>query len=389
PLLGTATALETLCSQSFTGARRHDPHLTGVWLQRALVIVTLLFLLVEALLWDSTWLMTLLAAMVARAVPYLRWHMLYLYTTVVTDSVKRFLFAQGIRAASVIALSIGVPVGALGCHILVVRPETSIGITGVPIALMAAYLVMLAVMVLYVRVTGCGRASWGGWSRRALEGWGEFARLAVPSCLTVTAEFAAMECVAIGATRFGTLALAIHPIATTSLKLCVNMPTHPVGIASAARVGHMLGHGDALRARRVAWVGAAIGSSIGLVAAVLLYEYRHAFAAYYSSSDEVVAAAVHVLPSVAAAVFFLGMNTTLDGILRGQGRQAVGFYFKLVAFGGFALPLGHRLAFVRDWGIVGLWTAFAAGCAATAAMQLAWLVRSDWQREVELCKQRL
>lgn len=49
---GTATALDTLCSQAWTGAR--DKTLVGVHLQRALVILSLMFIPIAIVWWNAT-----------------------------------------------------------------------------------------------------------------------------------------------------------------------------------------------------------------------------------------------------------------------------------------------------------------------------------------------
>lgn len=49
---GTATALDTLCSQAWTGAR--DKTLVGVHLQRALVILLLMFIPIAIVWWNAT-----------------------------------------------------------------------------------------------------------------------------------------------------------------------------------------------------------------------------------------------------------------------------------------------------------------------------------------------
>ena len=50
--LGTATALDTLCSQAWTGAK--DKTLVGVHLQRALLILSLMFLPIAIVWWNAT-----------------------------------------------------------------------------------------------------------------------------------------------------------------------------------------------------------------------------------------------------------------------------------------------------------------------------------------------
>lgn len=50
--LGTATALDTLCSQAFTGA--NDRTLVGVYLQRSLLILGVMFIPIGIVWWNAT-----------------------------------------------------------------------------------------------------------------------------------------------------------------------------------------------------------------------------------------------------------------------------------------------------------------------------------------------
>ena len=49
---GAATALDTLCSQAWTGS--HDKTLVGVHLQRALVILSLMLIPIALVWWNAT-----------------------------------------------------------------------------------------------------------------------------------------------------------------------------------------------------------------------------------------------------------------------------------------------------------------------------------------------
>lgn len=51
-VLGTATALDTFCAQAYTGAR--DKTLVGVYLQRSLLIMAILFIPIAVVWWYAT-----------------------------------------------------------------------------------------------------------------------------------------------------------------------------------------------------------------------------------------------------------------------------------------------------------------------------------------------
>ncbi|KAI8873586.1 mate-domain-containing protein [Ramicandelaber brevisporus] len=245
-------------------------------------------------------------------------------------------------------------------------------------------------MIAYVRVTGCGQDTWSGWNwTEAVRDWRLFATLGVPAAITMTIEYSSQEIIAIAAARFGPLALAVHPIVASAYRMCVNSFPLPVGIANANRVGHALGEANARRARRVAVAGSMLGCAISAAAALVLLCFRREVAEHYSLQLDVVAMAASLFPYAAAAALFIGINSALDGILRGQGRQLQGFLFKVVSFYVLALPIGHTLAFRWMWGVAGLWIAIATGGLATAVLQVWWIAGTDWSYEVLLCRQQI
>ncbi|KAI8874374.1 mate-domain-containing protein [Ramicandelaber brevisporus] len=395
PMLGTSTALETLCSQSYTGS--DDPRAVGYWLQRLIVIITIMFVVCEVLLWNCDWLVRLVVfgalseEGIHQTVVLVRLDILLHYISVLMNAVKRFLFAQKIKAANVIGLTLAVPVCMVSSYYLVKNPTTSLGLYGAPISVILAFLTILFTMIGYVIATGQGRAAWGGWSwREAMREWKLFGTLGVPAAFTTTIEYGFQEFIAVGAARLDPVALAVHPIASTLIRLAVNTFTRQVGVVNTAHIGHSLGDANAKRANRVSNVGTAIGTISAVLAAVILLVFRQSIVEHYTNQAEVIALMLELFPVVAACVLFLGMNNALDGVMRGQGRQYQALWFKIVAFYLVALPAGYYLAFVTPYyGVKGLWSGLALGAAATAILQLWWILTTDWDAEVVLCQQRL
>ncbi|KAI8874369.1 mate-domain-containing protein [Ramicandelaber brevisporus] len=389
PLYGIATVLETLCSQAYTGAS--DKRMTGLWFQRGLIIMTAIYIPIATGLWFSAPVLRHLVdpAVVPLTQTAIRAWIPAFFLPAVVDSFKRYLYAQNIVVASVFALTAAVPVHALLCYILVLRPSSSIGLVGVAFSIATAYAVMLIVMVSYMRITGNGLATWGGWSRDAFKGWRTFGRLAVPSTLTMAAEVWALEAVAIGIARLGTLALAIHPLVNMALKVSVGSVLTPMGLASSSRVGNMLGAANARGARRVAMVALCLGAVCSLTISAVLYKFSRNWIELFTKTPETVAFALTIMPLVCMMVIVNGMSTIQDGILRGQGRQKYGFFVKLVSYYVVSLPIGYYAAFKRGYGVVGLWGGMVLGTGLTMVALLAWVYATNWPLEVERCKKRL
>lgn len=66
------------------------------------------------------------------------------------------------------------------------------------------------------------------------------------------------------------------------------------------------------------------------------------------------------------------------GILRAQGRQAVGSRLNLVAYYVIAVPVALYLGFERNMKVKGLWIGLGLGVFCLAASELAMVIISDW-----------
>lgn len=79
------------------------------------------------------------------------------------------------------------------------------------------------------------------------------------------------------------------------------------------------------------------------------------------------------------------LQTVIDGILRGLGKQALAFKVKLCCMWGVRFPLAILLGFHTGLGVRGIWWGSAAGLAATMAIYMALLLRIDWEAEISRC----
>ncbi|KAJ2743722.1 hypothetical protein GGI20_003544, partial [Coemansia sp. BCRC 34301] len=84
-----------------------------------------------------------------------------------------------------------------------------------------------------------------------------------------------------------------------------------------------------------------------------------------------------------------GINTTLNGILRGQGRQALVAKIRILSFVCVGIPLGVLVVAVLEWKLAGLWLAYVASLVATLLSQLYVVAATNWENEIERCHSRI
>lgn len=383
--LGGTTALDTLASSSFTGAKsKHD---LGILLQRAIAVLTA-FYGVAAVIWcfsgsifralgQPDFICTQSARFLQLLIPG---GLGYVYF----ECLKKYLQAQGISAAGTWALLVSSPLNAILNYIFIYKLE--LGLDGAPLATGISYWISAALLVLYAAFVK-GADCWGGFSWHALQHMRPFAKLAILGIVHVGTEWWAFEIVAIAAGRLGTIPLAAQSVIMTADQIINTIP-FGLGVSASSRLGNLLGADNPVAARRTAHSAAILSVIFGTLILVTLLAARHSVGSLFNSDERVIELVAEIMPYVALFQIADGLNGSCGGTLRGMGRQWVGAVVNCVSYYGAALPVGIYMAF-HGWGLSGLWF---GQCAALFLVGMAewWIVgMSDWANQVERAAERL
>ncbi|KAG0240789.1 hypothetical protein BGW41_006647 [Actinomortierella wolfii] len=384
--LGVATALDTLCSQSYTS---HHPHTLGLHLQRAILILMLLFVPIAGVWLSSTHIFALLGQepdVAEHAAIFLRGLLPGAPAYLIFECVKKYLQAQGIMHASTLVLLIASPINILLNYLLVWNKYIGMGYIGAPIATSLSYWTMLGLLILYIRFVD-GSAGWGGWSRDALTGWPAFMKLAIPGALMVCTEWWAFEAASLAASYFGTIALAAQSIVVQTSGLLYTIP-FGISIAASNRVGNLIGRGDHRSAKVASRCSIALSVVFGTFNSIVLILCKEHWGRLFSDDAEVIGVVAAVLPLVALFQISDGLAGVGGGVLRGVGLQHLGAYLNLIAYYLVAFPIGYFLGFYLNWGLSGLWWALCVGLWTIGLGETAVILHTDWETEVQRCKRR-
>jgi multidrug resistance protein, MATE family len=140
------------------------------------------------------------------------------------------------------------------------------------------------------------------WARMEKPDWhaiGQFARLGIPSGLSVMVEVTAFTLMALFISRQGTQATAAHQV-VGNLAAVMYMVPLSIAIATSARVSYWLGAGDPRHARAAIRTGFTLGLGLTCAMAATVAMARGQIAAVYSSDPGVAAVAAGLLAWVAA-----------------------------------------------------------------------------------------
>ncbi|KAI9832278.1 MAG: hypothetical protein M1819_004456 [Sarea resinae] len=383
--LGGTTALDTLCSTSFTGSK--NPHELGILLQRAFIVLGLFYIPVAILWFFSEPVFRLLgqeADLSRSSAKFLSCLIPGGLGYIYFEALKKYLQAQEIMRPGTYVLLITSPINA-GLNYLFVY-TFKMGLLGAPVATGICYWLSFLFLLAYARFVA-GWDTWGGWTRKCLQHLGIFSRLAFLGVIHVGTEWWAFEIVALAAGRLGTIPLAAQSVIMTTDQVMNTIP-FGVGVATSARVGNLLGSRNAKGAARAANTAAWLSMLLGAIVLAVLMGVKDFYAKIFNDDERVIRLTAIVMPFVALFQIADGLNGSCGGSLRGMGRQHVGAAVNIVSYYCGALPLGIWLAF-HGWGLEGLWVGQCIALYLVGFLEWAIVAFSDWEHQVQKAFERM
>ena len=382
--LGMASALDTLCSQAFTGST--DKHALGKHLQRGIVIMLILFFPITAI-WLATEPLLLLVGQDAEISRlsgiYVRWMLPGLFPYLVNDCMKRYLQAQGIMKAGMYVTGIVVPINVFLQYVLVWSP-INIGPIGAILATSISNILICILMIFYIRNIE-GIEHWGGWDwKEALDRkqlW-TTAKIGASGTLMICAEWWAFEIVALAAGLLGDKILAAQTIVLNTTALVYFVPLS-FSLATSTRIGNSLGANLPNTARNSALTSYILGFLLAFFNSTVLLLIRNNWGWVYSEDADVVYIVSTILPIAAFFQISDSLNSIGSGVLRGCGRQHLGALLNLSGYYLVGLPLAILFTFKLNIGLQGMWYGLTFATIAVCIAMVTAILRTDWNVEAK------
>lgn len=181
--MGMASALDTLCGQSY-GAKQY--HMLGIHMQRAMLVL-LLVCVPLAIIWANTGsILTLLGQdphIAKEAGLYARFMIPSIFAYGLLQCEVKFLQTQNIVFPMMISSGITTLIHLFLCWILVFY--SGLGSRGAAVANSLSYWMNALLLSIYIKFSPSCKKTWTGFSREALHDVLNFIRLAIPSAVMV------------------------------------------------------------------------------------------------------------------------------------------------------------------------------------------------------------
>ncbi|KAG0592969.1 hypothetical protein KC19_1G294200 [Ceratodon purpureus] len=379
-LVGMSTAMETLCGQAY-GAKQY--HLLGVFLQRAIIILTSTGLPIFGLIWINLERISValgqdpVIAQAAQTYAYWLFPALFLYA-LYFPLIKFFQTQRAVlelMLCGVVTVLFHVPL------LWLIVDKLNVGFIGVAIAFNIALFINISAFSTFIRFSPRFEKTFPSFTRDAFGDFGDFFRLAIPSATMLCLDHWAYEAMMLLAGLLPNPKLNLSSVAICMGLLSLsNMNALALGVATSVRVANELGAGKAHAARSVVAVSLFIATVYGIVMASLIFSLRDVWGWAFSNDSEVVQHVAHTAPYLAVIAALYALGAALTGVLRGIGWQRAGAVANLGAYYIVGLPVAFVSLFVFHTDSRGIWLGMGCGLVTQIITLLSIILCPNWDQ---------
>ncbi|KAL5112011.1 Multidrug and toxin extrusion protein 1 [Taenia crassiceps] len=376
--MGFSTASETLFSQTFGSSKRK---LMGIILQRALVIMTLLFITLACIHVNIEGLLLMARQdplISSLAAEYILFFLPGLYCDFLFMTLSRYLTSQNLVRPMMLAASAGT------IFTVLTQPAVyrlGLGLRASACFLSLSFAVMLSCEVLYIFVYRIYSETWAGWDfAAAMSEWGIFFKLGIPGILMIGFE---EWCLELSTFIAGTISDAVLGAQAIVFQIQSFIYMVPLGICTAVnvRVGQGLGAFDPQRAKHTYTTALLSVFGIVITTAVPIVLLRNKIPYLFTTDKEVVEEAEKLFPMLLIFQFCEGLGGVSEAVLLACGRQFLGAITIFLGYYVVGLPLGLLLTYKFEIGIIGMWVGLATGFFLTDCVYTFTALRTDWKEQ--------
>lgn len=242
-----------------------------------------------------------------------------------------------------------------------------LGVVGAGIATLISRIMLVVLFVIYL----CFVKRWRVYHQNifsnlfSIKEQKELYKVGTPIAVHTLLEVSAFSLSGIMMGWIGATAMASHQICSNISMVAF---TILLGIANATtiRVSHQFGARDFKSMKMAANASIHLCLLVTIVMGLLFVLLRYPVMHLFTEDEEVVKIGAQILIAVGIYQLFDGMQVVGAGILRGIKDVKITMYAAFVSYLVINLPLGYVLAFVCNWGPLGIWAGFIGGLSTAA-----------------------
>ncbi len=209
-------------------------------------------------------------------------------------------------------------------------------------------------------------------------------RIGVPSGISAVLDSLMFLAAAMMVGYFGVVALASFQIAMQWVSIAFNVPL-ALGIITSLQIGHAIGSGDAIQAKRAASVGLAMTLIISVILVMPFFLAPEALVRVFLSTSEpgyqqILATAASFLAVAALFQCFDALQVVTNAILRGYKDTMMPMVYNLGCYLLIGIGGGYYLSFHTTIGAIGVWYGLTLAIC-SAAILLLWRFFSRLKQE--------
>lgn len=268
----------------------------------------------------------------AKASLYLRYLSVGIPGYALNIVMRKYFQSQNLMTAPTIVIAIVAPLNVVLNYALVWGPESiRLGFVGAPLATAISFNVAATISVLYACFIA-PKTAWGGFDRKeAFSKLGTVTSLGLAGTIMVCSDWFAWEAIALATSLLGPTALAAQSILLSTSSVLYQVP-QAMGIATAVRVGNLLGAGRPFEARLAAHLAIVLAICTSLLNSLALILFRKQIALVFNTDPEVIELVVGLAIYAAAFQVADGVVGATGGTLRAVGKQSAGALINLTAY---------------------------------------------------------
>ncbi|KAG8746247.1 hypothetical protein FRC10_005496 [Ceratobasidium sp. 414] len=367
----------------------HPSHV-GLWTQRMLILMAGITVPILAIWLNAEHILLHLRQdpEVARlAALYLKYASFQLPCFAFNAVIRRYFQAQGLmHVPSVITIFVA-PTNVALNYLLVWGPEPiRLGFIGAPIATSISISLMSFLYIIYALFTP--RTAWHPISSKSFARLPKLFGMGLVGVGQSAAEWWSWELISLAASQLGPTTLAAQSVLVVTSSTAY-LAFSALGVASAVRIGNLLGAGDAREAFIASRTAIGLAAVQSLVSGTILLSLHSRLAGLFNDDEAVGKLVSGIVPLLAIYQVVDGITAVTAGILRACGKIGTGALSNFVGYYVLGIPLGVYLTFVLHLGLSGLWIGLATALLFVAVVLCTVILRLDWDVQVQEAKERV